>query len=586
MHTLSPTATTKSNNADTKALQKVDLAQSSMLRSALSGLDTTLDDELSRYHHWQENGQSFSYLNAYQPLQLSMSESVRNAIASDRPTPARASAVATHPVAPELPPNVMMGTNGNRLPQQMAASAGASHTIAQPQAMPTMPLMSDQAEDDTQISDRFYEVDDEETVEVNTNNAPNHPGNNLIDEKLLQEINEGYENNNHTAPYTPGDQPAPVPQEEEDAQFSLTSPLGIAAMFLLLLASAVVGYLLVRPSDFAKMFSNQQSNRELQQQQDQDITLRSNHDIDSLLADEDIFPDLPYTTLPGQGTLPGQNLDKFTSISPDITESLNDLPAVSALPPELESSLDSLAGLPPVTDLPDYSSYNSTPNYDSYVEPAVRIRPQPSYSRPAPVAKRAPQAPPKLSSPPIQNIEAATSSPNFIPPTSSPDRNNKPIAIQPQNANQPVKLAPGNSVVSATIDNKSEGRYSQQLQNNPNRVSTPAQSRTVNKPANNIPVQYAPLLSAETSSPAPAAPAPTQAIAPPVRSSSTPVSNPGTVHKVVVDQNYAPQAQQIDQNAYVRPSDGKLQVGAYQDESAAQQRVEELRRQGIPAQVD
>ncbi|AFY70265.1 hypothetical protein Pse7367_1992 [Thalassoporum mexicanum PCC 7367] len=623
MHTLSPASPAspaKSNQPESKAIAKAELSQSEMLQSALTGLDTTLEDELSRYHHWQDNGQSFSYLNAYQPLKLSMSEEVRNAIASDRPiTPGVDNPKAAAPVEPKLPPKLMVDGHHLPLPMEMAASAGASHRIAQnsngnpsiqSNQPPTMPIMPNTVDPEaTQIGSRFYGDDDQETVEVNLNpsnanangSLPNSnlPNNSLIDEQLLQEINQGYDNNN-TAPYAPEDAPVPpVAPEEEEAQFTITSPLGIAAMFLLLMASAVVGYLLVRPSDFANMLNQQQSQRDLQREAD--ITLRAEHDIDSLLADEEIFPDLPYATLPGDNGIPGQSLDKFTAISPDITESLNDLPSVSALPPELEPSLDSLSSLPPVTDLPDYNSYNPPaaipPRYDSYVEPAVKIRPQQNYSRPAPVAKRAPQAPPKLSTPPIQNIETATSSPNFIPPNSSPSRSNKPIAIQPlptqkpnnapaNQSNKPAQLEHRGSVVSATIEKSNEGRYSQQLKNSPNRVSNPAQSRTVSEPANNIPVQYAPLLSAESAranNPAPA-PAPTRAIAPPAPSTSRPVNNP--VHKVVVDQSYANQTQQIDQNAYVRPSDGKLQVGAYNDASAAQQRIEELRRQGIPAQLD
>jgi hypothetical protein len=608
MHTLSPSSpsTAKSNQPAANAIARIALSQSELLGSALTGLDTTLEDELNRYHHWQDNGQSFSYLNAYQPLQLSMSEEVRNAIASDRPaTPGANIGVnvtnaAAEPVAPQLPPKLMVDGHHLPLPMEMAASAGASHTISQRNQSPTMPHFADASvNDDTQIGSRFYGEDDQETIEVNlgTNNLNGNLNGNLIDEKLLQEINQGYDNDNRTAPYSPGDAPGVNGlEDEEEAQFSITSPIGIAAMFLLLLASAVVGYLLVRPSDFANMLNQPQSNRDLQREAD--ITLRAEHDIDSLLADDEIFPDLPYATLPGDNNLPGQSLDKFTSISPDIAESLTDLPSVSALPPELEPSINSLSGLPPVTDLPDYSSYNPPaampPQYNSYVEPAVKIRPQPSYSRPAPVAKQTPQTPPKLANPPIQNLETATSSPNFIPPTTSPNRPSKPIAIQPlptqsdrnnpASANPPAKLEHRGSVVSATIDRNGDGPHSQKLQNNPNLVSTPAKSRPVSEPANSIPVQYAPLLSAES---APAKPvAPTRAIAPPVRSTSTPVRNPGTVHKVVVDQNYANQAQQIDQNAYVRPSDGKLQVGAYQDASAAQQRIDELRRQGIPAQLD
>ncbi|NJK35354.1 MAG: hypothetical protein HC919_10600 [Oscillatoriales cyanobacterium SM2_2_1] len=77
--------------------------------------------------------------------------------------------------------------------------------------------------------------------------------------------------------------------------------------------------------------------------------------------------------------------------------------------------------------------------------------------------------------------------------------------------------------------------------------------------------------------------------APPVQVAPLPPQVPSTgtsSHRVVVDANYSSQVQQIRQDAYVRPDDGKVQVGAYQDVSAAQQQAEELRRQGIPARVE
>jgi cell division protein FtsN len=55
---------------------------------------------------------------------------------------------------------------------------------------------------------------------------------------------------------------------------------------------------------------------------------------------------------------------------------------------------------------------------------------------------------------------------------------------------------------------------------------------------------------------------------------------------VVVENNYAASAQQVFKDAYVRPSDGQVQVGAYRDPSSAQNRIEQLRRQGIPARIE
>ena len=69
---------------------------------------------------------------------------------------------------------------------------------------------------------------------------------------------------------------------------------------------------------------------------------------------------------------------------------------------------------------------------------------------------------------------------------------------------------------------------------------------------------------------------------------SAPVNSgtPSTSYRVVVENNYASSAQNVERDAYVRPSDGQVQVGSYRDSNAAQQRIEQLRRQGIPARIE
>ena len=69
---------------------------------------------------------------------------------------------------------------------------------------------------------------------------------------------------------------------------------------------------------------------------------------------------------------------------------------------------------------------------------------------------------------------------------------------------------------------------------------------------------------------------------------SAPVNSgtPSTSYRVVVENNYAASAQKVERDAYVRPSDGQVQVGSYRDSNAAQQRIEQLRRQGIPARIE
>ncbi|MEI6064177.1 MAG: hypothetical protein WCQ26_06265 [Pseudanabaena sp. ELA748] len=70
----------------------------------------------------------------------------------------------------------------------------------------------------------------------------------------------------------------------------------------------------------------------------------------------------------------------------------------------------------------------------------------------------------------------------------------------------------------------------------------------------------------------------------PLSSAPEPVTN--SSYRVVVENSYATSAQQIERDAYVRPSDGQVQMGSYRDANAAQQKIEQLRRQGIPARIE
>ena len=66
---------------------------------------------------------------------------------------------------------------------------------------------------------------------------------------------------------------------------------------------------------------------------------------------------------------------------------------------------------------------------------------------------------------------------------------------------------------------------------------------------------------------------------------NVPPSVPSTSYRVVVESGYAASAQQVERNAFVRP-DGQVQIGSYRDPNAAQQSLEQLRRQGIPARIE
>ena len=67
--TISRTYNPRGTDAETDFLSAI--AQSSVLQTALAGLDASLNDELDRYRHWQDNGQTISYLNPFRPRAVS-----------------------------------------------------------------------------------------------------------------------------------------------------------------------------------------------------------------------------------------------------------------------------------------------------------------------------------------------------------------------------------------------------------------------------------------------------------------------------------------------------------------------------------
>ncbi|NJL42421.1 MAG: hypothetical protein HC935_01465 [Pseudanabaena sp. SU_2_4] len=74
-----------SQTSDTDKEQLPQISYIPLLQKALDGLDTSLDEELDRYRHWQENGQTFSYLNPFRsPSRFNINGSSANA-ASDSP---------------------------------------------------------------------------------------------------------------------------------------------------------------------------------------------------------------------------------------------------------------------------------------------------------------------------------------------------------------------------------------------------------------------------------------------------------------------------------------------------------------------
>ena len=116
-----------------------------------------------------------------------------------------------------------------------------------------------------------------------------------------------------------------------------------------------------------------------------------------------------------------------------------------------------------------------------------------------------------------------------------------------------------------------------------NLVSPPATpNRAISSPATPTTVYVTPI------APAYVAPRNNSSVKYAAPLTSAPVNSvtPSTSYRVVVENNYAASAQKVERDAYVRPSDGQVQVGSYRDSNAAQQRIEQLRRQGIPARIE
>jgi hypothetical protein len=159
--------------------------------------------------------------------------------------------------------------------------------------------------------------------------------------------------------------------------------------------------------------------------------------------------------------------------------------------------------------------------------PPISVAPLPPALAPAPAER--------TYSPPSRNYDSAPA-PSYNPPAP------RPSTSRANSSPSPARSTPPNST--SPTDN-------------------PAPTTVYVTPRSNTAVKYAAPLSS-----APAAPAPSSS------------------YRVVVENSYAASAQQVERDAYVRPSDGQVQVGSYRDANAAQQRIEQLRRQGIPARIE
>jgi hypothetical protein len=528
MQTLSPTISpiisptisqTNPRVTDTETDFLPAIAQSSVLQTALTGLDASLNDELDRYCHWQEHGQTISYLNPFRPRAVSTqsiwtSPSLSEALLPLTP-PVEFNGDRRKLQMPVIPP---MGANAVTADSINIANAELhlyrGLDLDSPD-IPSDPSHSDinaDLERAVAYAQSLHGYGDV-SMYINSPNAAPHIKPTMAqipapdDDEILQSFANDYTNNyaEHYPDSVNQEYANPGPPAEKNALRSLMNPVGIISLLLLLCSSAAIGYLMVDPSGVMKLFKPEQKNKAAQTNNDdlgKEISLQNQQKSN----------DLSFAPYAGDKTQ--VNFDSIAKNSKAITN-----------PTFVNKNQNSTL---------TKNSSIFVPN--SPFVPSASLRTVPSMSLPS--TSVAP-LPPALA--PLERSYTPTPAPRKEPVTT-------------RSYSEP---APSRTSISSS---PSTPKPSQNVSAMP---TTPAPVPEYVAPRSNTAVKYA----------APISSAPTT---PPAQSS----------YRVVVENSYAASAQQIEREAYVRPSDGQVQVGSYRDPNAAQQRIEQLRRQGIPARIE
>jgi hypothetical protein len=538
--------------------QLPEIAYVPLLQKALDGLDISLDEELDRYRHWQENGQTFSYLNPFRsPSRFSANVSSANATSASLQLPKMP--LPSMPTADRVAKNV----GEERSYSSYQTNPEPQHSNVK-SAQPPVSDLANFAEPD------LFEQIAETTLEQ-PNPDPVHPDQEMSEDDLFRTISDEYANDEEfdsddlAEEYEEYDE-----YEESDAsRFKLFSHWGIAGLCFLLATSALIGYLIIDPASITKLLkpgvpnpAQPATSAAPESSDSSDINLKQTAPTvnpDTLLADPKKNSKLvPFVPLPGKLPQPGQSVKGFTTNTPDrqsvptisspgLPTNLStkkDRPAASklsvpALPTTKTARLAAPTALPPA--ISPYRPEAYTPPVEPYIPPVRNTYTPPAretYTPPASVYRSNPE--------PRPQVAAATSRPRVTSKW-------KPRTTTPS-LSTPSKTA-------ATSNNTPTALPA------PSRATTTAITAPPIK--DSAPVRYSSPISAASTNTAPEPPA-----------------KPANVgYKVVAPTSYLPQAQAVDKDAYVRPS-GEVQLGAYQNAKAAQQRADDLRRQGIPVQVE
>ncbi len=529
MPALHPTA------ASSAAIAEVPLpaiAQSPLLQAALVGLDVSLDEELERYRRWQTNGQTISYTGMFRTL-TDEPETTAVAAPSLPPLAAPPRSVAS---APAKPPAVAAAIASD-LPIERSDRLGV------PQASDGVPIAL-------------------KTVAAAPPGAPSAMATDVTpsdagalahgEGQLLHDIAADFADPEvEVGTYRPAPdslRPMPAP----DAKNPFFTPLGLFSFLLLLLSSAVVGYLIVDPSGLTKLIDPGAAQKKddassLPEKAPIDLNASKDFDPSSLLADPRSTDLTPFSALPNAGDRPS---------------ALATPPAASSLPvtPPLASTE---SGRP--LALPPLSAPSTSRTFAEV--PPVSLAPPPVVTRaPARSSSRASASSSSYSAyePPARSYE----------PPAEPIRVSTPPKTQSAKieAREPVAVEPSRTAV---VDRSRSSATALPPPPAPSAVP-PSSAPVALRSSSGSSVQFAPPVSA-VQPPTP------EAYAPPVAAASPPAS---TSYRVTVPGGYVAQARQLQADAFVRPADGKLQMGAYRDAEMARQRAEELRRQGIPANIE
>ncbi|MEI6328712.1 MAG: hypothetical protein WCP16_05735 [Pseudanabaena sp. ELA645] len=522
--TISPTITRKVNNinskvADTEANLLPAIAHSSVLQTALSGLESSLNDELDRYRHWQANGQTISYLNPFRPRVISTqsvwaSPSISEALLPPLEPPVDKRdqrTVQTAVQMPVMPPlanisteiTANQGLDKSNNPDNFSnhnTGAGIDNAFASTQTLYTGNVSSDNSSGNFSAGTKISEPDDE-ILQNLANDYANHYQNSINEEPQI---------------------PIPHAPLERSTFRSLMNPVGIISLLLLLFSSAAIGYLLVDPSGVMKLFKS--DNRPKSSQADpKSNDLAKSTDLQNQQQQKVDDSSLSFVPFVGDKNPANQTLEKLSKNSKTVNPAIakknsptNPLSNPSNLfSPNSNSSLRTV----PSTNLSD-----------------VAVNPLPPALAPLGSGYTTPE---RSNEAPVTTSYSSRSS-GSSGSTSRSTTTSRSTYTEPAN----TYTTPSNS-----SSNSSSSDYVAPSKNNSVKYAAPLSASPVVTPENVAP------------------------------------TNNGS-YRVVVENGYGATAQQVERDAYVRPSDGQVQVGSYRDPNAAQQRIEQLRRQGIPAKIE